>query len=307
MFSRFSRQASWLLALALAAAPMYAVAAAEVDKHALYAEAVDLLDRWRGDRSDLDEAHERLTTVLLDAPDFTPAHVEMARWYLMNSRNNELALRSLERAQALEPDLAGIYVLRGYVYQKMGRLKESLSELDRAEEIGTDNPWLLLNRGFTLQKLGREEEARVLFETVFESSLDDPKAWPAARQSLVSSHTNAGDRAGAEQVYVRAIALQPTDMNQRVEYVEWLLSGERVEEALANARELQGAETEGRAREVLLMALAARAVSLLATDATAAATVYEEMRAMVSESGFGEMPTYAEWARVMQASQSGAR
>lgn len=139
--------------LMLALLPMPAPAAVEASLRK-YAEAVDLLDRWRGDRSVLDAAHDRLTELLLEAPEFAPAHVELARWYLMNSRNNEAALKALERSEALDPGFAGTYVLRGYVFQEQRRFEEALAELDKAEAIGTDNPWLPINRGLTLQRMG---------------------------------------------------------------------------------------------------------------------------------------------------------
>ena len=69
------RQCSFLMAGLLAGAlalPVWAATEATLKK---YAEAVDLLDRWKGDRQVLDAAHDCLTVLLLDEPAFAPAHV----------------------------------------------------------------------------------------------------------------------------------------------------------------------------------------------------------------------------------------
>lgn len=272
-----------------------------------YAEAVDFLDRWRGDRPGLDAAHERLTELLIHAPEFAPAHVEMARWYLMNSRNYPAALRSLERAESLDPEFPGTYVLRGYIFERQNRLDEALAQLDRAEAIGTDNPWLLLNRAAVFQKLGRVEEALPLFESVFEHHPDDPKAWPSAKLGLVELHGMSGDAEAAEAVLLRAKALKPDDIAEAAGYWEWLTEQNRLEEAVAMIREGRKRwNTPELAQSEMWMQLR-RAHQLHTADSEAAKLAFNEASALAAELGIVLAPSLDEWLRLQEQHRAGQR
>ena len=263
-----------------------------------YAEAVDFLDRWTGDRQVLDAAHDRLTELLLDEPAFAPAHVELARWYLMNSRNHASALKSLARAEALEPEFAGTYVLRGYVLHQQGKNEEALVELDRAEALGTDNPWLQLNRGFALEELGRGDEALPLFRKVFEENLEDPKAWPSAKFELIEAYTERGLLDAIEKVHQRALELKPTDASQVLAYAEWLSERRRFDDAIAVMRTRPAVPTGPELEFALLQLLSGKAVDLQSQspDSEAARAAFAEMRDQAETVGVSEMPSFEEWS-----------
>ncbi|MBE5314501.1 MAG: tetratricopeptide repeat protein [Xanthomonadales bacterium] len=266
-----------------------------------YAEAVDFLDRWHGDREMLDAAHERLTELLIDAPDFAPAHVEMARWYLMNSQNYPAALRSLERAEALDPEFPGIFVLRGYVFERQNRLDEALQQLDRAEAIGTDNPWLPLNRAAVLAKLGRDAEALPLYESVLEGHLDDPKAWPTAKARAIELHERAANLDAAEAVLLRAKALKPDDLGEAASYWYWLSARNRLDEALAMVREARKrwSAPELAHDEFSLHLEIAR--QLLAVDRDASRAAFQEASRIGAQLNTIDAPNFEEWARMQEA------
>lgn len=297
------------LALAVACSLLlgasFPLAAATEQTLQSYAEAVDFLDRWRGDRQALDAAHERLTQLLIDAPEFAPAHVEMARWYLMNSRNYPAALRSLERAESLDPAFPGTYVLRGYIFERQNRLDEALAQLDRAEAIGTDNPWLLLNRAAVLQKLGRVEEALPLFESVFEHHVDDPKAWPSAKLGLVELRGLSGDAEAAEAVLLRAKALKPDDLSEAAGYWEWLAEQNRLDEAVAMVRDGRKRWDAPELAQTEMWLQLRRADQLHASDREAAKRAFGEASALASELGLVLAPSLDDWLRLQEQHRAG--
>ena len=261
-----------------------------------YAEAVDYLDRWRGDRAKLDEAHERLTKLLIDEPDFAPAHVEMARWYLMNSHNNEAALRSLDQAQALDSEFPGTYVLRGYIFGEQNRLQEAHAELDRAAEIGTDNPWLALNRAAVFEKQGRDPEALPLYESVFEHDIDDPKAWPAAKVGLINLLARTGDMQAVEAVFLRAQVLKPNAPDQVANYAVWLASKSRFDEGIAI---LRGALQRGSSDVLsfsLFRLLLGRATLALSSDRDTARVDFDEATSLAQSFGAPIEVSFDVWA-----------
>jgi tetratricopeptide (TPR) repeat protein len=294
MSKRWNFSAAALLLCALAA-PVGAASDLALQK---YAEAVDLLDRWRGDRQVLDAAHDRLTELLLEAPEFAPAHVELARWYLMNSHNNESALKALARAEVLEPGFAGTYVLRGYVLHKQGRNQEALAELDRAEAIGTDNPWLQLNRGLALQELGRQDEALPLFQKVFDVNHEDPKAWPSAKLELLDHYGRMGDSEGIERVHLRSMELKSADPAQVLEYAGWLSEVGRHDDAIAALRTRSGAPRGQELEMSVLQLMSAKALQLQVRSAGSdeARAAYAEMSAQAQGLGIGPLPSFEDWA-----------
>jgi tetratricopeptide (TPR) repeat protein len=266
-----------------------------------YAEAVDFLDRWRGDREVLDAAHERLTELLIDAPDFAPAHVEMARWYLMNSQNYPAALRSLERAEALDPEFPGVFVLRGYVFERQNRLDEALEQLDRAQAIGTDNPWLLMNRAAVLVRLGRDTEALPLYESVLEVHLDDPKAWPTAKAQVIELHERAGNLDAAEAVLLRAKSLKPDDLAEAASYWYWLSAQNRLDEALAMVREARKRWSVPELAHDELSLHLEMSRQLLAVDRDASRAAFQEASSIAAELGTAVAPSFDDWVRMHEA------
>lgn len=285
-------------------APALAASEANLQR---YAEAVDYLDRWRGERQALDAAHERLTELLIDEPEFAPAHVEMARWYLMNSRNYPAALRSLERAEALDPDFPGTFVLRGYIFERQERLDEALVALDRAEAIGTDNPWLPLNRAAVYEKQGRTADALALYESVFVSHRDDPKAWPSAKVGLIELHQRSGDLDAVESIFLRASAMNTDDASDAIDYVEWLGNRGRFDEALAMAREARKRWRDARLAHQLIGLQFARATLMLATDRDGARLAHGEAAALAAELGIPVEADFDAWIGQLQREDAGAR
>jgi tetratricopeptide (TPR) repeat protein len=78
-----------------------------------------------------------------------------------NAGNLRAALRDLERAEALRPDLGEIYASRGNVFFYQSRHEEALAEYDRGIATGMKKLHAAhYDRGLALEQLGRIPEAK---------------------------------------------------------------------------------------------------------------------------------------------------
>lgn len=100
----------------------FAQAYALDDKLYLSLFAKTMLSSVSGSNSAAEETqlHEGLNKVLTVDPQFAPAYVQLARYWL---RQNDLkaALAASRKAEELEPSRAGYHVLSGYILLRMGR------------------------------------------------------------------------------------------------------------------------------------------------------------------------------------------
>jgi len=78
-----------------------------------------------------------------------------------NAGRFEAALKDLEHAETLRPELGEIYVSRGNVFFYQNSFEAALAEHDRGIEKGMAKLYAAhYNRGLTLEQLGRIEEAK---------------------------------------------------------------------------------------------------------------------------------------------------
>ena len=78
-----------------------------------------------------------------------------------NAGNWRAALRDLERAESLRPDLGEIYASRGNVFFYQSRHEEALAEYDRGIATGMKQLHAAhYDRGLALEQLGRIPEAK---------------------------------------------------------------------------------------------------------------------------------------------------
>lgn len=120
------------------------------------------------------------------------------------AREAELSFR---QALHFDPDNPEMHDGLGSALMMQGQVKEALSSFDRATVLSPDRPSYKINRGAALLELGRIGEAEVDFVTALKSpNSDDQKA---ALLNMGRSRFRAGDYAGAEDYFTRAVELDP--------------------------------------------------------------------------------------------------
>ena len=83
-------------------------------------------------------------------------------------------MTSIERALALQPDLADAHALRGAILIKRNRPADAVAALDRALSIAPDRGTFHVDRGLALHALGRHTEAFEAFDRGCRIESDNP-------------------------------------------------------------------------------------------------------------------------------------
>ena len=157
---------------------------------ALYEEAYALLDT--GNKSNRLRAKSLLDELIGLNPDFTRAYLEVARFHMKSNWPAGLhdAERSILIAKDIDPDMADVRVLLGYVYTHQGRYEDAEKEYVKAERLGTNNLWLDANWGLNFEKQGSSSEAikhylRVINQVVTSDRNERPKKWVFRHSGLL--------------------------------------------------------------------------------------------------------------------------
>jgi tetratricopeptide (TPR) repeat protein len=93
------------------------------------------------------------------------------------------ALSILDRAPAVQTDLAALHAERGRVLLELGRPADALAAFGRQLALAPNDPAALYNRGVALQALGQRDAAR----EDFRRSLESNPAFGPARDALATS------------------------------------------------------------------------------------------------------------------------
>ncbi len=145
-------------------------------------------------------------------PDFRPARVELVRaqsWLLREGLESDTtpARNSLDQLVELAPDAPETRVAAGYYrYYALGDYEGALGALREAERLEPDDVQLLTGIGWVLRRLGRYEESIDYTRRTLESSPRDvSQLW-----NLAITYQRLRRFDEARQLYMRAMALQPT-------------------------------------------------------------------------------------------------
>jgi len=112
------------------------------------------------DGADATSCDKSLGTEMLVGRDRAATYVNRAV-VQTNAGNLRAALRDLERAESLRPDLGEIYASRGNVFFYQNSFEEALAEYDRGIEAGMQKLHAAhYDRGLALEQLGRIHEAK---------------------------------------------------------------------------------------------------------------------------------------------------
>ena len=95
---------------------------------------------------------------------------------LAEGKNDE-AIQIVDQVVAMAPQQPRVYVVRGMVYFRLGRIQESLADFDKSIELEPSSKPECWQRGISLYYLGRYDEGREQFEvhrTVNSSDVENP-------------------------------------------------------------------------------------------------------------------------------------
>ncbi len=223
-----------------------------------------LLDDWRSNGQQIDEAGELIGKVLAQRPGDASAYVEYARYLLLNegpqdrrARNRfEAAEIALDQAISLAPDLARAHTVKGHVLLLRDRLAEARLSLERAEALGTEDPWLQVNFGRLLVKEGFADEAIGRFQRVIDNAHASETATITAYNELIDRHwaSEAVDEVG--DAYRELIARVPDHAWSHGNYALYLLcTRDQFNEGLRQAIRARGIADYGNAQLVHAAAL----------------------------------------------------
>ncbi|MDZ4848244.1 MAG: tetratricopeptide repeat protein [Pirellulaceae bacterium] len=105
-----------------------------------------------------------------------PGWSSRAEQALANGQNEE-AVKIVDQAVAIAPNQPSVFLVRGMVYFRLGRLQESLNDFDKSIELAPNSKPECWQRGITLYYLGRFEEGRDQFaihRTVNPNDVENP-------------------------------------------------------------------------------------------------------------------------------------
>jgi tetratricopeptide (TPR) repeat protein len=187
------------------------------------------------------------------SPHYADGFVGLAHVREQQGRLDEAA-GLLDRAIALDPELAGAHMKRGLVHGRQQRWDESVASFRRALELRPDYPDALANLGHTFLLMRRPQDAIPPLQRAVALRPGFAAAWTDLGRALGA----AGDAAGAAQAFERAIALDPSDPDARLGLVVARLREGRPELAWQAQRELAAVDGEAGERAAAMIRGAGR-------------------------------------------------
>jgi tetratricopeptide (TPR) repeat protein len=103
-------------------------------------------------------------------------HLAVALSSLDRKDTND-AVKALERAQLINPDLPRVILASAILYGRLGNLEKSAKYLQEFEDRFGDDSLTCRLRGATLMDLGRREEAAVAYRKALDQNPDDSEAF----------------------------------------------------------------------------------------------------------------------------------
>jgi tetratricopeptide (TPR) repeat protein len=123
--------------------------------------------------------------------------------------NNQAAISDLDRAVAINPQLANAYYGRGTIKSYLGNKQEAISDFDRAIALDSQYVAAYYNRGSTKFYLGNKQEAIDDFDRAI--ALDPQLAEAYNNRGFAKS--SLGNHQGAIRDFNQAISINPQDAN----------------------------------------------------------------------------------------------
>ncbi len=164
-----------------------------------------VLYAWRGwDANDRDEAFDDLNRAIALDPELAEAYAYRGCLHIDGDRN-EAAVADLQRAIELDPYDSLAYTCRGGALVNLGRNDEALRDLDKSLALNAYDGYALSNRGAALLNLGRNEEAL----RDLEPAVGFEPGFALAHANLGAAYLNLGRFADARVSLDHALTLDP--------------------------------------------------------------------------------------------------
>jgi len=197
-------------------------------------------------RNEPDKCLEQLTTAVRLDPNFTPARFARA-WLLHRLGRTAEALPDLLAAAKLAPGNARVLDQLGLTYLSVDQPAEAEKVLRQALAISPQDPEVLMHLGRALMALGREEEAQQFlaqFRKVRPKRVRDPRK----EAGMIEAATlPAAERRERQIERLRQDSRShPDDPELQLHLARLLLDDGRVEEAVAEFRDLLTRNAESR-------------------------------------------------------------
>lgn len=156
---------------------------------------------------DLAKALKSVDQAIALAPDVASSHVLRGR-ILFEMDRAEPALSSLEEAIGLDPELTEAYYVRGNVFERVSEFDKAAENYQRAAELDTTDPQYVLAASEMLIQLDRLDEAEELLNSGVGSFAHNA----GIRQTLGHVAMMRKDSAEAVRLFGEASLLAPSDV-----------------------------------------------------------------------------------------------
>lgn len=187
-------------------------------------EAQKLITSANGNSSQNQKAIELLRSVIRESPNFSPAHVQIARatsnlGLMPKNRFDPTALQDMEvalrKALEIEPNYDYAIALMGFVKMFQGNLDDAEKYYRRAEQMGSDYPFLLTQQSQLANRRGNYKLALDYAMKGYEQNRSLPNlAASAINEILFTLQKMPGDTSAEEEKwYTTRRELAPTAWN----------------------------------------------------------------------------------------------
>jgi len=195
--------------------------------------------------SDQDRAFQELSEALRLKPGHAEAHLVRGALYQHVGKPAD-ALPDLEYAVSRRPDHIQAIALLGRVYMELGRLEDAIRVLRHGYEKAPEDPRILMNLGRALYDNGQEEEGARLLEVFSKVGPDRSIERSIPGTLSLLGLPPAEMKARYEANLRNSLKSRRSDFQLRAKLARLLLADKRTEEALGHYREILAGTADAR-------------------------------------------------------------
>jgi tetratricopeptide (TPR) repeat protein len=184
--------------------------------------------------SDADQAIQHFREVLLLAPDFAVAHMNLGLLLFATGAHDD-GLASLRRAAELAPDDVAARYNLGFVLMGREQLPEARDNLEAAADLDPGDVDAVSALALVHLGMGQADRSVSLYRRALELQTRDPVLWLQLSSALASARSLEE----AEEAARQALELAPGFTSARVQLVAILREARHFEQALAELEPLE--------------------------------------------------------------------